>query len=278
MDARPAGGRIGVNSVEVGLRVVKALVFLGQPATLGEVATAANMHPAKVHRYMVSFIRGGLVKQDAETARYDLGPFGLDFSLACLERLDAHRLGASAMRALVEQVGESAFIAVWGSHGPTVVDWQAARQPISASTRIGTVFSLLTSSTGRVFLAYLPPSEVEPLLQKELETHSQSRDPKAIKDRAGVARIIGEIRERGLARGIGLRVPGISSFSAPVLGRKEEIAFTLTVFGYGDTFDSRWNGPIAVNLKNTAHALAREMGHTNHLEMRNKLHKSRRAG
>jgi DNA-binding IclR family transcriptional regulator len=267
METRSASDRIGVNSVEVGLQVIKALVMLGQAATLGEVANAAKMHPAKVHRYMVSFIRGGLVKQDSETGRYDLGPYGLDFSLAYLERLDAHKFGAASMRALVDKVRESAFVAVWGSHGPTVVDWHSSREPISASTRIGTVFPLLASSTGRVFLAYLPRSETEPLLKREIKAQSHSAEPGAIKDRKDVDPILSEIREHGLARGIGLRIPGISSFSAPVLNRNGEITFTLTVFGYGETFDSGWDGHIAVNLRHTAHKLSHQMGYANHSQL-----------
>lgn len=257
---------MGVNSIEVGLRVVKALVMLGQAATLGEVAAAARMHPAKVRRYMVSFIRGGLIKQDADTGRYDIGPYGLDFSLAYLERLDAHKVGAPTLSALVNRVGESAFVAVWGTHGATVVEWQSARQPISASTRIGTVFPLLASSTGRTFLAYLPPSETEPFLERELTAQSGSPDPQAIKDRNAVKQIISETRQRGLTRGIGLRMPGMNSFSAPVFNRRGEIAFTLTVFGYEETFDSSWEGPVAVNLKDTAQALSRQLGYAHKTE------------
>jgi DNA-binding IclR family transcriptional regulator len=176
------------------------------------------------------------------------------------------------MRTLVDQVRESAFIAVWGSHGPTVIDWQSARQPISASTRVGTVFPLLASSTGRVFLAYLPSSETEALLKRELKGLAQSSDPQAIKDRKDVDRIITEIHQHGFARGIGLRIPGINSFSAPILRRNGEIAFTLTVFGYGDTFDPSWDGPIAVHLKNTAQTLSRQMGHSNPPEMAANYH------
>lgn len=261
MDMRSPSDRMGVSSVEVGLRVLKALVMLGQPAALGEVADAAKMHPAKVRRYMVSFMRGGLIKQDPETGRYDIGPYGLDFSLACLERLDAHKLGASAVSALAGQVNESAFVAVWGTHGATVVDWQPARQPITASTRVGTVFPLLTSSTGRTFLAYLPTAETEPFVQRELKSLSRSPELKAIKTRKDVEQIIVEVRERGLTRGIGLRMPGMNSFSAPVFNRRGVIAFTLTVFGYEETFDHRWDGPIAVTLKNTAQSLSHQMGY-----------------
>jgi DNA-binding IclR family transcriptional regulator len=266
MDTRSSSERIGVNSIEVGLRVVKALVALGQPATLGEVAEAAKMHPAKVRRYMVSFIRGGLIKQYAETGLYDLGPYGLDFSLAYIERLDAHKVGASALNTLVSRVNESAFVAVWGTHGPTVVEWQPSRRPISASTRIGTVFPLLASSTGRTFLAYLPAAETEPLLQRELKAMARSQDPKAVKTRKDVDQIVAEIRERGLTRGVGLRMPGMNSFSAPVFNRHGEITFTLTAFGYEETFESSWDGPIAVNLKAMTQTLSQQMGYSHQKE------------
>lgn len=253
----------GVGSVEVGLRIVKAMVSLGQSAALSEVADAAKMHPAKVRRYMVSFIRGGLIKQHPETGRYDLGPYGLDFSLAYLERLDAHKLGISVLNTLVEQLKESAFVAVWGTSGATVINWQASRQPVYASTRIGTVFPLLASSTGRTFLAYLPPADTEPLLKRELK--ALAKTPNAtIKGRKDVDQIVSEIRARGLTRGVGLRLPGINSFSAPVFDRHGTITFTLTVFGYEDTFDCSWDGQIAVTLKSAAQMLSHQLGYFHH--------------
>jgi len=265
MGTRISSDRTGVSSIEVGLRVVKAVVMLGQPAALSEVADAAKMHPAKVRRYMISFIRGGLIKQHPETGRYDLGPYGLDFSLAYLERLDAHKLGASVLNTLVDQVKESAFVAVWGSSGATVIHWQSARQPIYASTRIGTVFPLLSSSTGRTFLAYLPPSETEPLLKRELKALSRSNQTE-IQDRSSVNQIISEIRERSLTRGIGLRMPGMNSFSAPVFDRHGAITFTLTVFGYEETFDASWDGPIAVTLKSVTQMLSHQLGYAHRKE------------
>jgi len=264
MGTRSSSDRTGVNSVEVGLRIIKAMVSLGQPAALSEVADAAKMHPAKVRRYMVSFIRGGLIKQHPETGRYDLGPYGLDFSLAYLERLDAHKLGVSVLNTLVDQLKESAFVAVWGTSGATVINWQSARQPVYASTRIGTVFPLLASSTGRTFLAYLPPADTEPLLKRELKALAKSPNQTGINNRNSINQIISEIRARGLTRGVGLRIPGINSFSAPVFDRHGAITFTLTVFGYEDTFDCSWDGPIAVTLKSAAQTLSHQLGYSHH--------------
>jgi hypothetical protein len=46
-----------------------------------------------------------------------------------------------------------------------------------------------------------------------------------------------------------------------VFNRRGAIAFTLTLFGYEETFDPSWDGPIAVTLKTTAKALSHQMGH-----------------
>ena len=72
----------GVQSVEVGARILRALVELGAPAMLRDVATKAAVAPAQAHAYLVSFRNAGLVEQDPSTGRYLLGPFALQLGLA----------------------------------------------------------------------------------------------------------------------------------------------------------------------------------------------------
>lgn len=250
----------GINSIEVGIGVLKGLVSQGRPATLSEIAAAAAVHPAKAHRYLVSLIRSGLVRQDADSGRYDLGPYALEFSLACLSRLDAIRVGAAVLETLVEQIQESVLLAVWSPAGPTVIDWRPARRPISASTHTGTLFSVLMSVSGRVFAAYLPPATVRPLIDAELGKLTDH--PRAPRNWDEVETLLSEIRRQGLGRGQGLRIPSINSIGAPVFNHRGEIAFVLTAFGYEETFNSDWDGPIAAAIRETATVLSRQLGYT----------------
>ena len=66
--------RAGIQSVEVGFALLQALIDAPGPLALKDLAAAAGMPAAKAHRYLVSYQRSGLVKQDAATSRYDLGP------------------------------------------------------------------------------------------------------------------------------------------------------------------------------------------------------------
>lgn len=253
--------RQGINSIEIGMGILKALVDRGGSAGLGELAADTNMQPAKAHRYLVSLGRTGLVQQNPDSARYELGPWALSFSLSCLTRLEPVQVVSAQLGALVRAINESVYISVWTSNGPVVMDWKPADRPIAASTRPGTLFPLLSSSTGRTYAAYLPGSVVSPLIDRELK---QLENPagEMPQSRAEVDTLLAEIRQRGICRGMGIRQPGINSFTVPVFNFRSEIECVITAFGYAETFDSSWNGKTAQRLQATARELSSQLGHS----------------
>lgn len=170
--APPDRERAGIQSVEVGFALLDVLAAAAGPLMLRDLAAAADMSAAKAHRYLVSFQRLGLVLQDAATTRYDLGPAALRLGLASLSRLDAVQMGRERLPALLEQVGHTLALAVWGNHGPTIVHWQESPLASPVNLRLGDVMPLLTSATGRCFAAHLTPGRalhmIEAMIQDEL--------------------------------------------------------------------------------------------------------------
>ena len=116
--------RAGIQSVEVGFLLLEGLTRSRGPLMLKDLAASAGMSAAKAHRYLVSFQRLGLVVQDSRTAHYDLGPAALKLGLASLSRLDAVRLARERMPALMQTIGHTLALAVWGNRGPTIVHWE----------------------------------------------------------------------------------------------------------------------------------------------------------
>ena len=70
----------------------------------------------------MSFQRLSLVVQDEASTRYDLGPAALRLGLASLSRLDAVKLARARLPQLMTVIEHTLALAVWGNHGPTVVD------------------------------------------------------------------------------------------------------------------------------------------------------------
>ncbi|CAG0994807.1 partial Transcriptional repressor IclR, partial [Rhodocyclaceae bacterium] len=130
-------GRQGIQSIEVGTPLLKALAEHGGPMMLRDLAATADMPAAKAHRYLVSFMRTGLVTQDAVSGRYDLGPFALEIGLASLARLDAVRIATPLIEDLNERIEETVALAVWGNMGPTIVRWVESRRPVTVNLRTG---------------------------------------------------------------------------------------------------------------------------------------------
>jgi DNA-binding IclR family transcriptional regulator len=243
--------RQGIQSVEIGVRLLRALADAAGALSLKDIALAAAMPASKAHRYLVSFGRSGLVMQDSVTGRYDLGPLALTLGLAALGRLSTARVGAWAAGTLRDRIDETVLIAVWGERGPVIIGWEESSKPVTVNVRIGSVMPLLTSATGRVFLACLPDDRTGALVAAELEGRAVVPDP---------ARLIAEVRRHGLGRVDGDMLPGVGALAAPVRDHQGKLAFVLTALGPQGVFDSRWDGATAAVLREVAAAAGQRLG------------------
>ncbi|HNU19256.1 MAG TPA: IclR family transcriptional regulator [Hydrogenophilus thermoluteolus] len=254
-----SGERRGIQSVEVGGQLLRALADAGVPMMLKELAAAAGMTPAKAHPYLVSFGKLGLVEQDPLTGRYKLGAFALRMGLAALHALNPVRVANEVAAQLADEVGQNVAIAVWGNLGATVVDVEECQRAIHVNMRPGTVMGLLTTATGRVFAAYLPPRLIEPLIERELQRLAVGGQRLRI-SRRFVEEQVAEVRRHAMARVVGQPIPGINAFSAPVFDHNGHLALALTVLGPEDSFDPDWDGPMAQAVRRAAQTVTERVG------------------
>jgi DNA-binding IclR family transcriptional regulator len=255
----PSKPQAGIQSVEVGFALLQALVQARAPMMLRDLAAAAGMSAAKAHRYLVSFQRLALVVQDANT-RYDLGPAALKLGLASLERMDAVQMARARMDALMQDIGHTLAIAVWGNHGPTIVHWQEPPQAVTANLRLGDVMPLLSSATGRCFAAYAPPKAIAALLKAELAALAKAPRTDCPTNMAGAQILLQDTRLKGLGRVRHTLLPGIAGFCAPVFDATGHVALGLVSLGAVGSFDSAWDGSVARALKRCAQQLSSDLG------------------
>src|SRR6188508_2369915 len=192
--------RAGIQSVEVGFGLLDALGQAPGPLMLRDLARAANMSAAKAHRYLVSFQRLQLVVQDAATTRYDLGPAALKLGLASLSRLDAVKLARERVTLLMEDIGHTLALAVWGNHGPTIVHWEESPQAVTVNLRLGDVMPLLSSATGLCFAAYAPKEAIAGMLKDEMARAQKQGRTDVPATLAEVRALLESVRKRGASR------------------------------------------------------------------------------
>jgi DNA-binding IclR family transcriptional regulator len=252
-DAAEEKTRSGIQSIEVGFRLLDVLTNEPRAMMLRDLAQRAGMSPAKAHRYLVSFLRLGVASQDPVSGRYELGGFALQMGLARLARVDGVRLARIALAEMRDRLDQTVGIAVWGNQGPTVVHWMESSHPAKASLKLGDVMPLLSSATGLLFAAYLPRSKTQAMLDRELAAMKQTM--------ADVEPLLAEVREHGAARVEGMLLPTVHAFCTPVFDSTGELALGLIALGHEGTFDTRWDGEIDSALRECARGLSYELGY-----------------
>ncbi len=251
----------GVQSIEVGGRLLAVMASADEALMLRDIAAGAAVTPAQAHAYLVSFRKIGLVQQASASGRYSLGPFALQLGLARLRSIDALRLAGDSIVELASELGVMVTLTVWGSFGATVVQAQEGAGQVHVSVRAGTVYSVRGTATGRVFAAFLPPAMVAEHLESEINdgTIAQRVGYAAADDR--FAKNVARIRREGFATAVGSPIPGVNAVCAPIFNHTGQIQLAVTLIGPTKAVDVGPNSRQVRRLLSFTEAVSAELGH-----------------
>ncbi len=250
-----------IQSIEVGGRILQVLVDAEQPMMLRDIARQADLPPAQVHAYLVSYRKQKLVEQDANGGRYRLGPFALLLGIARMRSFDPLRMAGDSLADLVAETGFTVALTVWGTHGPTVIQIHEGVDQLYTKTRAGTVYSVSGTATGRVFASFLPERVVKAAVELENSEGARSRRvglPVSLKN---LREPIQLIRNQGYATIDPAPVPGVAALSAPVFDDVGQIQMAITVIGPRTAFDTSPSSPVIPQLLGFTRRLSGQLGY-----------------
>lgn len=256
-----AAGRAqrGIQSVEVGARLLRALADARVPLAPTDLAAAGDIASSQAHAYLVSLTRLGLIKRDALSGRYEAGPLALRLGLLHLAQQPALREAVPHAAALAQAHNCSVALCIAGPQGPTIVRYEHASLPLHVNLHVGTVMSLPATSTGRVFCACLDDAALRAMWANQ-SAQPVWRGTAAAEDLpmpdAAFAATLDTIRARGFETGIDAPSPGVSSVCVPVLDAQRALRVTLTAIGASGALDVRPEGKLVRALRDAAQQIA----------------------
>lgn len=238
-DSKPR--RSGVQSIEIGGALLEAMVALGRPAPLSEIAKAADMQPAKAHRYLTSLGEIGLTLQHEESGRYGLGPLALRLGLSAIAQHDIIERAYEMLVALCIEVRTSGHLSVWSEAGPVVIRSTHGATPVISPVSVGTVLPLNGSASGLIYLAYMAEAATADVLRKQALAGAPTEDQLA------------RIRETGGAFADGQYIPGLRAMAMPILDHDGTLAGAVTLVSTSDQMFDPSGDVVAKALSATAH-------------------------
>lgn len=253
----PTKPRRGVDAVEVVTTLLGAILAHDHPPRLKDIETTTGIPSAKLHRYLVSLVDGGLVKR-VDGNRYDFGLLAYQIAQRAAHKGDMLSLVEPFIQEYANDIGHTCGIGLLFQNAITMVRWYQPEGAFSISLRPGLQVPATASSTGMVFAAHLSRPQSEPLVRAELEKIGELDDERLEAVYQRYAQIVAD----GIAHGSGLRIPGLNSLSVPVFDRTGTVAMVITAVGYEPSFPAGPDCSHATPLKALGLRLSRMMGHS----------------
>lgn len=227
----------GIKSVEIVGRILRAFTTHARAASLKELARSSGLSAPKIHRYLASLVRIGLVQQSADDRSYALGSFALELGAAAARSSDPLQGAIGRLRRLRDLIDETIILSVWSPHGPIILEVEESTRPIVMTMKRGTVLPVLSTATGIVFCAALPRFHTSALIERELSGEVQS--DRIVKSMKELEELLVRVREQGYALNAGHLLPDIIALAAPAFDPAGSLAAVLGVIGREDRIDPR---------------------------------------
>jgi DNA-binding IclR family transcriptional regulator len=257
-DAGAAGGRRqGIDAVEVAGAILQALLRCPRPARLKDIEIATGIPSAKVHRYLVSMIRCGLVRRHGSSGRYDFGLLAHQVGQVVARDNDVVAQIEARLAQFSQEIGEVVGVAQWVGNGVAFVNWFESSPEFSIRLKPGLQLDVTTSATAKLLAAYLPREVTEPMVRSELaarQMQSTQEVERVYRDYAG-------IRARGIANSLGARRSGLNALSVPIFDQDGQVVVAVTALGMAPRFDADVAGSLADQMLALSRELSAQMGY-----------------
>lgn len=215
-----------VHSVVVAAQLLEYLAESGRPQRVTDIAAFLGMTKARVSRHLSTLSDLGLVAKTPDNSGYRLGSMLFRLSNAAIEQYEITNIAYRYMVVLKNQISESLLLAIPAGGDALIVSTIAGSRPFSPQIARGTRWTVPTSPTARVILAFSHENTRERILSRRTE-----RDPvtEVEFDPNDLRRRMAKIRSQFYEFDDNPHGSGFSGLVVPVFNHLERIEAAITV-------------------------------------------------
>jgi len=213
-----------VQSLDRGLRVIRAFDSEHRELGLSDVARATGLTRAAARRFLLTLVKLGYM--NLSDGRFSLSPRVLELGYAYLSSLTLPEVALPHMEALVATVNESSSICVLDDTDIVYVARVPTRRIMSITLSVGTRLPAYATSMGRVLLASLPEAELEERLGR-IEVRPLSA--RTVADKATLRIRLDQVRAQGYAAVDEELEEGLRSLAVPIRNVSGSVLAALNV-------------------------------------------------
>lgn len=214
-----------VQAIDRAFAVLDALG--GGPLGVTEVATRTGLPKSTAARLLTTLVGLAAVEQVPGGTDYRLGPRLLALTASQSRATSLVEAARPALVDLAAEVGEAVGLSVREGSAVHYVSQVDSGQPVSVRDWTGARLPMHPVSSGRVFLAAMPPVELDAILAAPMKRFTSATVVFPARMRA----ILRDVTRDGLSWTADEYAEGITSVAAPVVGAAGEVVAALHIHG-----------------------------------------------
>ncbi|MBI4491203.1 MAG: IclR family transcriptional regulator [Chloroflexi bacterium] len=241
-------------------RAVRVLEALSEaPGGLGVsvLSEQLGLPPSSTHRLLAALGACRMVRQDADTRRYRLGPGVLRLRDAYLAQAGVPDQALPHLRALAEQLQETSFLTVLDGDQAVCVRAVESQRQFSFFMRPGQAMPLHCTASAKAILAFLPPDEAVRLLGQQPLRPFTARTPTRIET---VLAQLEAVRRDGFAVSESELDEGVTALAAPLRFAQGRVAASATVLAPSERLGLGRRELALARLLECAERISAELG------------------
>jgi DNA-binding IclR family transcriptional regulator len=211
-------------------RAVAVLTFLGEAgqggARASAITEAVGLKSSTAHRIITALERHNLIEREKATRRYRLSVALFALGSQAAEGTGLRKLCRPALLRIAAETGDTVFLMARSGSSAVTVDRQEGTYMIASLTNsIGGQIPLGVGPAGEAILAFLPPDEIDAVIEVNANAYTAFSGLTASKVRDALPMI----RESGYAIDEGSLVEGISALAVPIRPQGRDVVAALSI-------------------------------------------------
>src|SRR4051812_2470414 len=243
-----------IQSVDRAARILRALAAGSGRLGVSELSDRLGLAKGTVHGLLRTLHDHGLVEQDADSDKYQLGPQLLQLSNRYLDLNELRARSLAWSELLATRTDEAVRVGVPHGNGVLVVHHVFRPDASLQILEVGAVLPMHATALGKAVLAYLADTEREDVLAAGLPKLTG----RTISTKAALGRELDGVRERGYAVEREEAVLGEVGVAAPIFGRLGTPVGGIGIAGPADRLSGKAReSSVATAVGEAARAISR---------------------
>ena len=216
-----------VRAIERALQVLDCFDEEHPVRGVSEIAQTVGLHKATTHRIVTTLFNYGYLERASDGKKYRLGIQLATMGSRVVNRMDLRGEARPYMNELVMQWDEACDLCIFDQGSVFYIEVLRDHHALRISSAVGQTLPAYCTASGKVFLAFLPPAELDSMINQPLAAYTEN----TITSSTELRKQFEEVRKRGYAFDDEEYELGIRAIAAPIFNRKGRVTAVLGIPG-----------------------------------------------